>query len=359
MLLPGAQSGHDGGVGGQLGWAGMAGGNDGLVRECARPVRSTRAASLAAVSVQPWSTVWRVSTDRGDFCLKQTMPARAFEGPVQAACAVLAPEQVDAPVAVDTATPRWLVPDRGTTMLDTDIATRGIDTGPVTVMLTDFARFQRATEPGPDLLLGAGLPVWNPALAAVDAQDQAEFLHRLNSDDPRRIDAAQVGEVIAALDDIDAAARLLSGSPVPWCVEHGDLWPGNVFPPAETDRCGSYRFFDLGDACWSHPFLSLIMMVTECRFRWQTPDLVDGLNLADERLWQVFDAYLQAWSDLADLDQLEALLCAAVRIAPLRRSRAWIINTEHANPAVPPDPGNATPWTWLQDTTRPVFGRVG
>ncbi|MBO0883371.1 MAG: hypothetical protein J2P17_24155 [Mycobacterium sp.] len=50
----------------------------------------------------------------------------------------------------------------------------------------------------------------------------------------------------------------------------------------------------------------------------------DALNLDHPILHRIIDSYLSAWSEYEPLNELRKTLSIALRLAPLRRSRAWI-----------------------------------
>lgn len=303
------------------------------------------------VSIQPWSAVWRVHTDRGNVVVKQTTPVRAWEGAAQAFCADIAPDQVDRPLAFDEVTGCLLLRDRGPTMFEAEPDSRGIEVATVSAMVADYARMQQYAIGRARDARTAGIVSWDPANAATVAKRQARQLHDLPSTDPRHITHSQQDQIVDHLPTIHATAMALANSPVPWCIEHGDLWPGNVVPPQEAHP--GYRFIDFGDIAWSHPFLSLIMLVIECRHRWSTPDLPDRLNIDDPNLNDVFDAYLDCWRHYASPGELRQTLCHALQLASLRRSQAWITNLHQAD-EVDLQRYGRLPWAWLEDVTRPV-----
>lgn len=100
----------------------------------------------------------------------------------------------------------------------------------------------------------------------------------------------------------------------------------------------------------------MIMLVVECRHHWSVPDVPGQLNIDHPVLDQIFDTYLRAWSDFAPLSELRGTLLHALRIAPLRRSQAWMDNLAHADQHALTKLGHL-PWTWLEDLTLPVKAR--
>lgn len=306
---------------------------------------------LVTYATQPWSTVWTVRGGGERFWLKSSVACYAREGELQTVLARLAPDQVDMPVAVEPTLGWFLTRDGGTTLLRSrpDIRTFEVDT--LVSVLTDYARLQRATLGAKAELLRAGLPEFEVLAAATTASSQAERLRTLPDDDPRRLPDEHVERVLAALPALEEASRALAEGPVPAALDHGDLWPGNVFPPCSTR---GYRFFDFADATWGHPFTSLVMLAAECVYQWRIPQPQNAIELRDERVRAVFDAYLTPWTDFAALDSLRELLSYALRVAPVLRTAAWLRNLETATgPDLASHAGMA--WAWLEDVTKPVL----
>ncbi|HZB47830.1 MAG TPA: hypothetical protein VE547_01940 [Mycobacteriales bacterium] len=300
---------------------------------------------------RPWSTVWTVGEDRW---FKENCPSHRREATVHAAVAELAPDHVDAPVAVQPERGWLLTRDGGTTLLDSAPGgTRGVEVATLTALLRDYAALQRRTVGHRDELVAAGLPVADPRDAAELAAAQADRLASLPATDPRHLPAAQRDRVRAALPALAAAGRELAAGPVPAAFDQADLFPRNVFLPRPG---GPYRFFDFADAVWAHPFGSLVMLVVECLHRWRIP-AGDTVDCRDPRVRAVLDAYLGCWTDLAPLPELRRLAECALRIAPLHRSAAWLGILDDAA-AAGDDAALArhgrTPWAWLEDVTRPV-----
>lgn len=283
---------------------------------------------MSVLSDQRWSWVWRIPTDQGDVVLKQTTAARSYEGPVHAFCAEVASEYVDRPLASDPSTARILFADGGLTMAGGDWRAAPIPEA-IAAMVTDYAHLQRATIGRRRQAEAAGSPVWDPADAAQEAEQQADLLHALPSSDPRHLTAAQRDLLLAKVDAFAVSGTALVDSPIPACLDHGDLWPGNVLIARPG---GHHRFIDFGDAAWTHPFLSLMQVLVNCTSR------------PSRQL--IIDSYIEAWTDYAGPRDLRDILGHALRLAPLRRSRAVITNVERATSADADDLG-PTPWSWL------------
>jgi hypothetical protein len=306
--------------------------------------------TMTTISDQRWSWVWRIPTNRGDVLLKQTTAARAAEGSMHALCADAAPAYVDRPLAYDRATARILFTDGGLTMAGRDwLAMPPPDA--IAAMVTDYAHLQQATIGRESQARTAGVPVWDPANAAHDVEQQATILHDLPRSDPRHITAAQKNFLLRNHHALTASGAVLASSPIPFCIDHGDLWIGNVLAARPGGR---HRFIDFGDAAWTHPFLSVTPLLLACHARWSLPGSFDE-SLDHPSLQMIIDSYLQAWTDHTSLRELRDVLSHALRLAPLRRSRAIIANIERATSADADDLG-ATPWSLLTALQQPMLG---
>lgn len=306
---------------------------------------------MVDVSIQPWSAVWRLPTIDGNVLIKQTTAARRHEGTVQQFCASIAPDYVDSPLAIDASSGRILLEDAGPTLHDTDYQTEGLPIDSVIALVADYADFQIATIGHDELAIDTGIPLWDPARAIHETCAQGVLLNALPLNDPRHITAEQLQRVQSKTLTIDQAATRLTASPVPSCLDHGDLWPGNVLPPGRGRQ--RHRFIDFGDAAWTHPFLSMMMLIVECRHQWAIPELPQALNLDHPLLRRMIDAYLEPWTVYAPMPELRSTLSDALRLAPVRRSRAWITNLDGADPAAF-DQDCQMPWVWLHDVGNSV-----
>jgi hypothetical protein len=300
---------------------------------------------------QPWSSVWTVATTRGTFWFKENKPSHGSECRLHAVLGDLAPEYVEAPVAVDRER-RWMLTRDGGAIVQTlDVEPLGVPPRTLVGMVRDYAHLQRLTVSQRDYLISVGLSELPPADAAVTARRFAEHLAGLSSDDPRRISPEQLGEILGAIPALQEAAEALAAGPVPCTLDQGDFLPTNTFLP----RAGAaHRVFDFADAAWTHPFCSMVMIAKEYLRRRVDPPPSAVFDLRPERIKIVLDAYLDEWSDVAPPDVLRELLRDALRIAPLLRSLAWYRTLSDFDFETLRSYGLDS-WWWLQRLTVPVI----
>lgn len=211
-------------------------------------------------------------------------------------------------------------------------------------LAVDYAALQQATIGRRRGAEAAGMLSWDPADAARGAARQALALHALPASDPRHITTAQRDQLLDNLDVYTVSGTALANSPIPYCLDHGDLWSGNVLTPRVVGGC--YRFIDFGDAAWTHPFLSLLSLLVDGQRQWSPSWEMTRGGLDHPALEGVIDAYLQSWRGYASRPHLERLLGHALVVAPLRRSHALLANMTIATDADAEELG-PTPWTWL------------
>ena len=288
-----------------------------LGRRRTGPVREQR--------VRVWSASLTAETDHGLVWFKQNCSAQSFEAALVEELAVLDPVHIDPPLAVES-THGWLLSrDQGPTL---DAATVG---GPDDVverfcdLLAAHAVLQRGACAGAGALLATGLTDRRPAGAgqwlerAIDARRR---LGGLNPDDPSGLDAAEAAALRATVPAVRAAAARLDDGPVPLSIQHNDLHDRNVFPP--TASRPAMRFFDWGDAVWADPFSVLLIALRVLADRLDEGDGgSQDVDLDRRPMRRAVDAYLGAWTDLADPATLRDLVAPAMLLGRLHRAEAW------------------------------------
>lgn len=283
------------------------------------PVRAHR--------VRFWSAVFGVPTEAGTFWVKVANPGQGFEVDLTSMLADLVPEHVLAPTAtrVDRVGDRFwlLLPDGGTTLRDHGGAT----VAHWRRLVRDAADMQRALVPHHDRLVGAGLV----PMTADDAEPYAErvvgWARALPDDDPQQLDDKTADGLLARLPVLAEDMALLAGSGIPDTLQHNDLSDSNAFVSGPAGL-GPLRFFDLGDAFWSHPFAALHLTLCFATERYPWPDLASETGSA------VVDSYLECWPEHGDVEGLRRLVVPAMRLALLHRAESW----RRLLAAVPPRP---------------------
>jgi hypothetical protein len=311
-----------------------------------------RTGDVSQPHLQPWATALTAPTTRGAVWLKAMAPWTAGEIGVYEVLRRAAPHRVLEPIAVDAGR-RWLLlPDGGPSLgerLQGDVLVEAL----VPVMAA-YGRFQRDVAPDVGALLEAGVDDMRAAAMPARFEEALDLVGGYVDRDGSRADRDVLARVGALRDTYRGWCEELACSPIPPSLDHNDLHAWNVLGDvdaapdgvdpgsggaeadggADADRRGGgrgsgrwlsrpepvgVRFYDWGDAVVSHPFASMLMGLGFVRLYVEP----GGDVAADPRVRRLRDAYLSAFADLGDHDQLVATLELACRVGKVARAVVW------------------------------------
>lgn len=265
------------------------------------PVR----AEIEHTHVRPWGAVLRGATDQGHIYLKVCGPSQAFE---PALTALLARLDIDAVMpevlAVHASQPWMLLGDAGRRLSDAPAGER-LDLW--RSILPRYARLQQRLEGHEADLLGVGVPDLRlerlaPLLDAV-IDDEPGF--HLDDADPFAPTYARLRELHPQVRHMaDELGRLGIGP----TIQHDDLHQNNVLV-----RDGRAVVIDWGDACVSHPFLSLWIVR-------RAVALEAGVEDADGTVTGLVDRYLEVWGDVAPMRELRRAAALGATLGEVSRA---------------------------------------
>ncbi len=234
-----------------------------------------------------WSTVMRVPTDAGDVWFKANMDALRHEGAVAEIVSRRRPDLVPPLLALDPETGWMLMTDAGEQLRQVVAREQSLDRW--CDVLRRYAVLQLTLMDEVDALLNAGAPDLRTAT----------FVERYE----RLVDEVEVDQrfrdataYVAELNDRLAAYG------IPETIQHDDLHDGQVFV-----RDGHHLLMDWGDACVSHPFLTLSVTL-EGVIAWGLDDVENSTDTARFR-----DAYLEPFAARFGGDLVQAV-DAALRL---------------------------------------------
>jgi Ser/Thr protein kinase RdoA (MazF antagonist) len=116
---------------------------------------------------------------------------------------------------------------------------------------------------------------------------------------------------VAGLPAFEEECTRLAAAGIPETLQHDDLNDGNAFV-----RDADHVIFDWGDACISHPFHSLVVVLRSLAYR-------NAWAPGGAEVTKLLHAYLEPWSGFGNLDQLLAAAELARRTGTIQRSLAW------------------------------------
>ena len=233
----------------QPGWRAQA--DAGIHAELDRLGLGTSAA-IEQPHVRPWSTVLRVPATSGVLYCKASAPALAHEPALTQALARWRPDCMPPVLATDLDRGWMLLPDMGVTLRGRLRSDR--DIGHWRRVLPRYAEVQRALAGRLDQLLALG--VLDRRLAVLPAQYARllEDTHALRIDQPQRLTSEEYRRLRGLTPRFAALCERLAGYRIPETLHHDDFHDGNILV-----RDGRYTFFDWGESCVEHPFLSLVV----------------------------------------------------------------------------------------------------
>ena len=210
--------------------------------------------------VRPWSTALRVPTTGGPVWFKANHEPLRHEAVTTELVARRCPGRVLAPLAIDPETGWMLSPDAGRRLREVVEEERSLARWHD--VLDGYARIQLACEDDVDELVRLGVP--DLRLSTLPDRYGA-LLTEVDEVDPRLPDPAHVARLC---DDLAAYG-------VRETVQHDDLHDAQVF----VGRDGTHLVTDWGDACVSHPFLTLSVTL-EGVVAWGVDDVAGSEDVA-------------------------------------------------------------------------------
>jgi len=262
--------------------------------------------ALTQPHVQPWSTVFRSEAPGGAIFLKACGPSQSHEPALTARLSRGGGSIVPAPLAVHPSEPWMLLADGGAKVREAFAGPALLEAW--TRVLPRYAELQRRFIGHDDELLATGLPDRRLEVLALQLE-------------PLLADDRVVGRLGGLSEEGRAALRRLLPSVAVRCadlaalgigatVQHDDLHDGNVLVGRDE------VVFDWGDACLTHPFLTLCVTLRSAAHRAR-------LATDDPAIQRLRDAYLEPWSGLAPVSALREAAGLARVLGAATRALSW------------------------------------
>lgn len=247
--------------------------------------------------VRPWSTVLRVPTPDGTLYFKEPEPPLAHEYRLIEILAARRPELVTEVLFSDE-DGRMLMRDAGMqlgALLESNLDTRYWEEA-----LPLYAELQIEAAADAERLVAAG--ALNRRSAGLPA-----LYEKLTKD---RVvgQTAEEHERLRALEpEARRAFEQLAAGAVPETINNDDFTWGSIFV-----RDGAYRFLDWGDACVSHPFITLTVTQRVIEIKHELPPDSPEVD-------RILDAYLEPFTRFASRAELDELVEPARRFGQICR----------------------------------------
>jgi hypothetical protein len=238
-----------------------------------------------------------------------------FEAGLTAAIATWAPDDVGIPLAVDQRRGWMLLEDAGQRLRE--ILAKDRDVRHWHRILPKYAELQLAVAPHVRQALRLGTP---DRRARALARQYAALLERpsLRVGLKEGLTNAQQKELKNLVPRIRAWTDELSL--VPETVQHDDLHDGQVFV-----KDGRNRVLDWGDACVSHPFLSMSVVERSVAYTLK-------LKPGSREITRLRDVYLEPFTIFASAEKLRAIYPIAVRLGWISRALSWATLVPYLSP---------------------------
>lgn len=172
-----------------------------------------------------------------------------------------------------------------------------------------YAELQIEAAPDADRLVAAG--AFDRRSAGLPAQYEQLTAERWPGQTPDEYE-----QLRALAPEFRRVFEELAAGPVPDTINNDDFTWGSIFV---SD--GAYRFLDWGDACVSHPFITLT--VTQ-----RVIEIKHGLPIGSHEISRIRDAYLEPFTRFAPRAELERMVEPARQFgqicrAALRAETPW------------------------------------
>jgi hypothetical protein len=283
-------------------------------------LRLTVTGELEQPHVMPWSTVLRVPTSEGPLWFKANMDVLAHEARLVSVLSRRWPDLVTELVAADPASGWMLMRDGGVRMRDLGDG----DLSRWDSILPLYAQLQIEAAEIRDELLALAVPDRRLAVLPALYEELLDDPVARGDGLPEALTADELRRLRERLPAVRALSDRLAALGVPETIQHDDLHDGNVFV-----RDGRYVFFDWGDACVTHPFLTMTVTLHGVLAWLLDPD-GEGAG-ADVSRYR--DVYLEPFTTFAPRQELVAASPAAVDLGVICRALSWHLVVNALEPA--------------------------
>jgi hypothetical protein len=275
-------------------------------RDTCRSLGITIAGPIEQIHLQPWSSVFRVPTTRDAVYVKCCGPTQAHEPRLTALLHREFPGLVTEVLALHPTQPWMLVAEGGMKIRDAYSGDEFLRAW--REVLPRYAQMQRAATQHVGEILGFGTPDHRAMPLVAGFAEAVADEPALSADRSDRITEDERRALVELRPKLNDALGALAALGIEDTLQHDDLHHGNVLV-----HDGRAVVFDWGDACVSHPFLTLAVTL---RFAAAATKYAPD----EDPIVALRDAYLEPWSDRASTKELREAAELGRRIGEVSRT---------------------------------------
>ena len=278
-------------------------------RDMCRSLSIAIVGPLEQVHVRPWSTVCRVPTSHGAVYVKCCGPTQRHEPPLTALLHREFPGLVTEVLALHPTQPWMLVAEGGKKLGEVYSGDELLRAW--REILPRYARLQRDITPRTNEIIAFGTPDRRAQRLLAGLDEVGANEPAVSGQRSDRLTADERRAVLSVHSRLSEAQDALAAVGIENTLNHDDLHQSNVL--VRGDRM---VIFDWGDACVSHPFLTLAVTL---RFAAQKT----GRAEHSAEILALRDAYLEPWSDRASTGELRDAAELGRRIGEVSRTMTF------------------------------------
>jgi hypothetical protein len=262
--------------------------------------------------IYPWSTVLRIPTNEGMMFFKATAPETMHESALTEMLAGWFPDCMPELLAVDTARGWMLMRDGGEPLRLSIRPTQ--DVSPWKSVIPLYSDLQVGLTERVSDLLTLGVPDWRLARLPELYRQLLTDTDSLRLDKPEGLTSAEFIQLKELGPRFDRICDELADFGIPESLNHLDFHDGNVL----IGKDGRVTFFDWGDACVTHPFVSLRTFLVSIEIALKLEDYSFTPEMA-----AMLDLYLEPWQRFAPKENLLAAYKLSRCVAAIVKALAW------------------------------------
>lgn len=174
-----------------------------------------------------------------------------------------------------------------------------------------YATLQRDAVAYLPALLDLGTPDRRLAHFPLLYEELLKDITNLRVDNPPGLSSEEHRQLSELVPAVSAWCQQLASVDLPETICHEDFHDANILL-----QDGQYRFVDWGESCIGHPFFTILVMIRSTAYRLELEEF-------SAEMIRLRDIYLEAWSDLKPMHELQEAYETAHKLAMINRSLSY------------------------------------